>query len=206
MSSSINLAPANYNFNSSDYSSQAGKLGNHGNYGTVCNGTAASGVFVDTPGKYEPSISIMKGGEGYGFTGQFPGKIIGPDSGYLGIDKYATGSPAFARSGNVVAHWKNLTGGRRRRHRTYKQIGCKKMGGRRTRRKHKNKHSKRKHMSKRKRMHSKRMRGGDGPQPYSNIPQSFIQSFSSVLSAKDSGMANPVPMTAESKCAIIPRC
>lgn len=199
---SLNLAPANYNFNSSLYSSNGGKVDNIGDYGTVCNTIAAEGKYVNTPGK-------MIGGDGYGFTDKFPGKIIGPDAGYLGVDKYSTDANAFARPGNVVAHWKNLTGGKRRK---YRQVGCKKRGGRthkhRRSYRHKctHKHSRlcrpkctHKHSRLCRPNHTKKYRGGNG-QPYSNIPISFGQSFDSNLSPYESALASPTPMTPYSRC------
>ena len=197
----LNLAPANYNYNSSLFSSNVGKVDNIGENGTVCNTIAAEGKYVNSPGK-------MIGGDGYGFTDKFPGKIIGPDAGYLGIDKYSAGANTFARSGNVTAHWKNLTGGKRRRH--YRQVGCKKRGGRthrrmrsthKRRRTHRHKHTKRMRST---RTRTRKHRGGNG-QPYSNIPISFGQSFDSKLSAQDSALASPVPMTPYSRCASVPR-
>ena len=212
----LNLAPANYNFNPALYSSNVGKSDNIGAYGTVCNGTAAEGKFVNTPGKLEPSI--QSGGDGYGFTGNFPGKIIGPDAGYLGIDKYSMNGSTFPRAGYVAPLWKNLTGGKRTRR--YAQIGCKKMGGKHRSHRRMRSHSKRSHRHKRshsKRMHSKRMhmrshrrmtrhRGGNGMnQPYSNIPISYGQSLGPEVSAQNSGLANPPPFFPYNRCASVPR-
>ena len=193
----LNLAPANYNYNSSLFSSNVGKVDNIGDNGTVCNTIAAEGKYVNSPGRFEK----MMGGDGYGFTDKFPGKIIGPDAGYLGLDKYSAGANAFARAGNVTAHWKNLTGGKRRR---YRQVGCKKRGGRthRHKRTHRRKHTKRTH--KRSTRTRRKYRGGNG-QPYSNIPQSFGQSFDSKLSPYDSALASPVPMTPYNRCESVSR-
>jgi len=197
----LNLAPANYTDKSFLLSSNVGKVDNIGNNGTVCNTIAAEGKYVNSPGKTEQMI----GGNGYGFTDKFPGKIIGPDAGYLGLDTYE--NSGVPRAGNVVAHWKNLTGGNRRRR--YRQVGCKKRGGRtykRSTRMHKHKRishkrSSHKHKRSHKRMRSTRRkyRGGNG-QPYSNIPLSFGQSFDSKLSPYDSALASPVPMTPYSRC------
>jgi len=201
----LNLAPANYTDKSFLLSSNVGKVDNIGNNGTVCNTIAAEGKFVNSPGKTEQMI----GGNGYGFTDKFPGKIIGPDAGYLGVDTYE--NSGVPRAGNIVAQWKNLTGGNRRRR--YRQVGCKKTGGRRRSHRHnhkcthrRNKHSKHKrssHKRSHKRMRSTRTRrkyrGGNG-QPYSNIPLSFGQSFDSKLSPYDSALASPVPMTPYSRC------
>jgi hypothetical protein len=216
----LNLAPANYTDKSFLLSSNVGKVDNIGNNGTVCNTIAAEGKYVNSPGK----VDQMIGGNGYGFTDKFPGKIIGPDAGYLGVNTYE--NSGVPRAGNVDALWENLTGGKRRR---YRQVGCKKTGGRRrshrhnhkcTHRRNKRKHSskrsskhsskrsskhsskhssKRKHSIKRKHSSRRKYRGGNG-QPYSNIPQSFGQSFDSKLSPYDSALASPVPMTPYSRC------
>ena len=184
----LNLAPANYTDKSFLLSSNVGKVDNIGNNGTVCNTIAAEGKYVNSPGK----VDQMIGGNGYGFTDKFPGKIIGPDAGYLGVNTYE--NSGVPRAGNVDALWENLTGGKRRR---YRQVGCKKTGGRRRSHRHNHKcthrRNKRKHSSRRK------YRGGNG-QPYSNIPQSFGQSFDSKLSPYDSALASPVPMTPYSRC------
>jgi hypothetical protein len=212
----MNLAPVNYSFYPSLYSSNVGQSLGHGQGGTVCNTIAAEGKYVDTVGRLEPSIQGKQtGGDGYGFTGVSPGKIIGPDAGYLGIDKYSTSSMAVARPGNIVGHFK---GGRRkhtykkhthRRHK-FRQIGCRRSHKRSSHKRsshnhrHKRSHKKGTPGGKRSRHRRRSHKGGSG-QPYSNIPISFGQSFDSKLSAYDSALANPVPLTPYSRCDIVPR-
>ena len=203
----LNLAPANFNHDSTLYSSNIGKVGDHGCNGTVCNVTAAEGIFVNTPGK-------IQAGGGYSFTDTFPSKLIGQNPGYSIVDKYSD-NDLVVRPGNVVAHWKNLTGGKRthRRRHSFRQVGCKSKSKRRNH-KHKHtqkcRHSRRKnHINRRKHRNYRmtrrhRHRGGNG-QPYSNIPLSFGQSFDSKLSAYDSALANPTPLTPYNRCESVSR-
>lgn len=219
------LAPANYNFKPDLYSSNVGQSYGHGQGGTVCNTIAAEGKYVDTVGKLEPSIQGKQtGGDGYGFTSVSPGKIIGPDAGYLGIDKYSTSSMAVARPGNIVGHFK---GGRRKHtykkhtHRIHKfrQIGCRRSHKRSSHKRNSHRHKRNSHKRsshRHKRSHRKGTPGGKrsrhrrrshrgGSQPYSNIPISFGQSFDSKLSAQDSALASPVPMTPYNRCETVSR-
>ena len=197
----MNLAPANYNFYPSLYPSNVGQSLGHGQGGTVCNTIAAEGKYVDTVGRLEPSIQgNQTGGDGYGFTGVSPGKIIGPDAGYLGIDKYST--LAVARPGNIVANWK---GGKRKHTHKFRQIGCKRNHRKRTTRHRRSRHKRSHRKGGVRRSHRRSRRRGGSGQPYSNIPISFGQSFDSKLSAYDSALANPVPLTPYSRCDIVPR-
>jgi hypothetical protein len=43
-------------------------------------------------------------------------------------------------------------------------------------------------------------RGGEGPQPYSNTPISFRQTFDTSLSANESMLASPTPLSPVSNC------
>ena len=202
----LNLAPANFNHDSTLYSSNIGKVGDHGCNGTVCNVTAAEGIFVNTPGK-------IQAGGGYSFTDTFPSKLIGQNPGYSIVDKYSDNDLVVRPGNNVVAHWKNLTGGKRthRRRHSFRQVGCK---SKRRNHKHKHtqkcRHSRRKnHINRRKHRNYRmtrrhRHRGGNG-QPYSNIPLSFGQSFDSKLSAYDSALANPTPLTPYNRCESVSR-
>ena len=218
----MNLAPANFNFEPTLYPSTIGGVPPHGCGGTVCNGTAAEGKYVNS--------NCMKGGSGYGFTDISASKITAFPAGYSIIDKYSSDAP-ICRPGNVVANWKSLTGGKRtRRRHTFRQIGCKRRGGKRT---HKHRHSKHcghkrsshkrsshkrthrhsKHCghkrsshkrsshkrSSHKRIRSRRYRGGVGE------PLSYGQTFDTKLSPELSALANPVPMTAYNRCADVSR-
>jgi len=212
----MNLAPANYGgFDASNYSSNVGQSLGHGQGGTVCNGTAAEGNYVKTVGKLEPSI--QSGGDGYGFTGDFPGKIIGPDAGYLGLDKYNNSSTAYARPGNIINTFK---GGKRSVHK-FRQIGCKKSHKRSSHRhkrsshKHKRSHMRsprHKHKSshRHKRSH-KRSSHRKGSKSHRKTHRrryhggTFGQTFNTALSAQDSAFANPLPMSVYDRCAIVPR-
>jgi hypothetical protein len=213
--------PANFTFNPTLYPSTVGGVSGHGCGGTVCNDIAAEGKYVNS--------NCMKGGSGYGFTDISPSKITAFPAGYSVIDKYSNDA-VVARPGNVVAHWKSLTGGKRtRRRHSFRQIGCKRRGGKRThrhskhcghKRTHKHRHSKHcgHKRSSHKHVHSKycghkrsshkrssrRHRGGNG-QPYSNIPLSYGQTFNTILPPTLSAMANPVPMTAYNRCADVSR-
>lgn len=117
---------------------------------------------------------------------------------------------------NFSKKFLGLSGGRRRR-----QIGCRmtSKGGKKylkstNRRKaskhHKgSKHSKaykhrrttRKHRKITRKNRSLRIkRGGEGPQPYSNIPISFSQTFNKQLGTSESMLATPTPLSPISNC------
>jgi len=203
---SSHLAPANFNHNPTLYPSTVRGIPPYGCGGTVCNGTAAEGKFVNS--------NCMKGGSGYGFTDISASKITAFPASYSIIDKYSSDTPV-CRPGNVVANWKSLTGGKRtRRRHSFRQIGCKRRGGKRTHkhrhskhcghkrsshkrtRTHKHRHSKHcGHM----RMRSRRYRGGVGE------PLSYGQTFDTKLSPELSALANPTPMTAYNRCADVSR-
>jgi len=222
----MNLAPANYGgFDASNYSSNVGQSLGHGQGGTVCNGTAAEGNYVKTVGKLEPSI--QSGGDGYGFTGDFPGKIIGPDAGYLGLDKYNNSSTAYARPGNIINTFK---GGKRSVHK-FRQIGCKKSHKRSSHRhkrsshkrishkrsshkriSHKRSSHRHKHKSSHRHKRSSHRKGSKSHTRRHGKTHrrryhggTFGQTFNTALSAQDSAFANPLPMSVYDRCAIVPR-
>ena len=215
----MNLAPANYGgFDASNYSSNVGQSYGHGQGGTVCNGTAAEGNYIKTVGKLEPSI--QSGGDGYGFTGDFPGKIIGPDAGYLGLDKYTNSSTAYARPGVPI---NTLKGGKRGVHK-FRQIGCKKSHKRSRHKRSRHKRSRHNHKRSHKRSSLRHMRSSPSHKRSSHRKGSkshtrrhgkihrrryhggtFGQTFNTALSARDSAFANPLPMSVYDRCAIVPR-
>jgi hypothetical protein len=158
----MSFPEANYEANPTLYSSNVGKVGDIGCYGTVCNVTGAEGKFVDTAGKFEPSIQKQNGGDGYGFDAKTEDIKFGPNAPYPIMDRY-TDDKVVVRPGNVTAKW----GGKRtrkhkmtRKHkhtqRKYNQQGCKKMGGKKS--KHiRSGHMRTKHMRSR-HMRSRHMR------------------------------------------------
>ncbi len=220
----------NYEFNPANYSSNVGKIDGHGCQGTVCNVTAAEGIFVDEKGQ--------SGGDGYSATDEAPGPIMGPAAGYSIIKPYHedrvvrdTEVPASFRGGKRTM--KHKWGGKRVVKRATKKVRKmhkhssihKNTAGHKRSRHHKMKRTRyvrshHKHSTmwkhtggKAKKHHTKRhhiimKRGGSaigGPQPYSNIPITFGQTFDTKLGPNESALANPTPLLPYNTCATIAR-
>jgi hypothetical protein len=185
------------------FSSSDGQVPGVGCSGTKNNALAAAGKFSQNGGYYSFGEPI---GSSFGSSG----------TGMIQVNNH----PTVVRPMNVFPkRFTGLSGG--------KQIGCRmtKKGGKKHRKstnrrkgsKHRrttnkrsgtSKHSgtsKRSGTSKHRRATRKHRslrikRGGDGPQPYSNIPISFSQTFNKTLSAGNSALATPTPLSPVSNC------
>lgn len=185
------------------FSSSDGQVEGVGCSGTTNNALAAAGQFSQNGGYYSFGEPIGTPMDGAGTA-------------MVQINEH----PTIVRPMNDFSNkLSNLSGGRRRR-----QIGCKRGGIKRTNRrkaskrrvsrkyggtrKHRGsrKHGgTRKHRSTRKYGGSRKYRrtmkrGGEGPQPYSNTPISFSQTFDTSLSANESMLASPTPLSPVSNC------
>jgi hypothetical protein len=181
------------------FSSSEGQVEGVGCAGTSNNALAAAGKFSQNGGYYS-------------FGQPIGSPISASGTAMVQVNEH----PTIVRPMNAFPkRFAGLLGGRSRR-----QIGCKmtKKGGkkykkstnRRKASKHRRRsgHSKRSGHSRRTRRHrsSKKhrtfriKRGGDGPQPYSNIPISFSQTFNKTLSADNSALATPTPLSPQSNC------
>jgi hypothetical protein len=177
------------------FSSSEGQVPGVGCSGTKNNALAAAGKFSQNGGYYS-------------FAQPIGSPISGAGTAMIQVNDH----PTVVRPMNVFPkRFSGLLGGRRR-----KQIGCRmtKKGGkkhrkstnrrkaskhRRTTRKHRR--TTRKHRGTTRKHRSLRMkRGGDGPQPYSNMPISFSQTFNKNLTAGNSALATPTPLSPVSNC------
>lgn len=170
------------------FSSSEGQVPGVGCAGTKNNALAAAGKFSQNGGSYgfgEP-IGNSFGSSGYGT---------------LQVNDQAT---TIRPMNNFSKRFTPLLGGRKR-----KQIGCRmtKKGGKKykksTNRRKASKHRRttKKHRGTTRRHRSLKIkRGGDGPQPYSNTPISFGQTFNKTLNAGNSALANPTPLSPVSNC------
>ena len=178
------------------FSSSEGQVPGVGCAGTKNNALAAAGKFSQNGGYYS-------------FAQPIGSPISGAGTAMIQVNEH----PTVVRPMNVFPkRFSGLLGG--------KQIGCKKGGKKhrkstnrrkaskhgRTTRKHSRtsrKHSRttRKHRGTTRKHRSLRMkRGGDGPQPYSNVPISFGQTFNKNLTAGNSALATPTPLSPVSNC------
>ena len=185
------------------FSSSDGQVPGVGCSGTTNNALAAAGQFSQNGGYYS-------------FGEPIGAPIKGAGTAMVQINEH----PTIVRPMNDFSNkLSNLSGGRRRR-----QIGCKRGGIKRTNRRKASKRrgsrkygGTRKHRSTRKHRrtvkHRRSMkhggsrkyrrtmkRGGEGPQPYSNTPISFSQTFDTSLSANESMLASPTPLSPVSNC------
>ena len=182
------------------FSSSEGELPGVGCAGTKNNALAAAGEFSQNGGYYS-------------FGQPIGSPIRASGTGMVQVNDH----PTVVRPMNVFSkRFSGLAGG--------KQIGCKKGGKKhrkstnrrkaskhRSTRKHLGRSTRKhrstsKHRSTRKRSSTNKhrslriKRGGDGPQPYSNTPMSFGQTFNKTLTASTSALATPTPLTAVSNC------
>ena len=193
------------------FSSSEGQVTGVGCAGTTNNALAAAGKFSQNGGYYSFGEPI---GE----------PIRASGSAMLQVNEH----PTVVRPMNVFPkRFSGLSGGKQigcrmtkkggkkykkstNRRKASKRSGSSKRSGF-SKRSGSNKHSKRSGFSK----HSKRSRnhrgtrkhrtfrikrGGDGPQPYSNTPISFSQTFNKTLSAGNSALASPTPLSPVSNC------
>ena len=191
------------------FSSSEGQVPGIGSAGIKNNAmAAAAGKFSQNGGYYSFGQPIGQ----YTNSGSGSGEII--------VNKEAA---TIRPMNNFSKKFSGLSGGRRHRN---KQIGCRmtKKGGKKYRKStNRRKASKRSQASKHKRA-SKRSqaskhkrgskhkrtirqyrslrikRGGAGGQPYSNTPISFSQTFNKHLTANESMLANPTPLSPVSNC------
>ena len=174
------------------FPSSHGQAAGVGCAGTTDNTLAAAGKFSQNGGYYSFGQPI---GNSFGSSGT--GTVIVNDK-----------ETVMRPMNNFSTKLSDLSGGRRSR-----QIGCKKGGKKYTNRRKASKHRKhrgsrkhhstRKHHSARRHRSSRRYRikrGGDGPQPYSNTPISFGQTFNTSLTAGNSALATPTPLSPVSNC------
>ena len=220
----------NYEFNPANYGNNVGAIPGHGCQGTCNSCDAADGKFVDTnkiqsggdgySATDEAPGPIMGPAAGYSIIKPYHQDVTVRD----------TEVPANF-SGSAL-RGSPLLGGKRKRM-TKKSWGGKKKGFKHTKKVHK-KHHKRTRMHKMKRSRyvrthhrhstmwkhtggktkrhhkSKRhmKRGGStigGPQPYSNVPITFGQTFDTKLGPNESALANPTPLLPYSRCETIAR-
>ena len=180
------------------FSSSEGQVPGVGCAGTKNNALAAAGKFSQNGGYYS-------------FGQPIGSPIRASGTAMVQVNEHPT---VVRPMNNFSKKFAGLSGGRRSR-----QIGCRmtKKGGRKStnRRKaskHRN-HSSRKHSSRKHRRTTRKhrrttrkhrslrmKRGGDGPQPYSNTPMSFGQTFNKTLTAGNSALATPTPLSAVSNC------
>ena len=173
------------------FSSSEGQVPGVGCSGTKNNVLAAAGKFSQNGGYYS-------------FAQPIGSPISGAGSAMIQVNEH----PTVVRPMNVFPkRFSGLLGG--------KQIGCKKYRkstNRRKASKHR-KHSSRNHSSRKHRRTTRKhrrttrkhrslrmKRGGDGPQPYSNMPISFSQTFNKGLTAGNSALATPTPLSPVSNC------
>ena len=176
------------------FSSSEGKVSGVGCGGTKNNALAASGNFSQNGGYYSLGEPI---GNSFGSSGH----------GTLQTNEHPT---TMRPMNNFSKKFSGLSGGRRGR-----QIGCRmtKKGGKKHRKiTNRRKASKRRGTTRKYRKTSKRRgttrkyrslrikRGGDGAQPYSNTPISFSQTFNKNLTAGNSALATPTPLSPVSNC------
>ena len=187
------------------FSSSEGQVEGVGCAGTSNNALAAAGKFSQNGGYYS-------------FAQPIGSPISASGTAMVQVNEH----PTIVRPMNVFPkRFSGLLGG--------KQIGCKmtKKGGKKYKKStNRRKASKYRGTSRRMRTssrrsgkrtskrHSKRIRssgskkhrtfrikrGGDGPQPYSNTPISFSQTFNKSLSAGNSALATPTPLSPQSNC------
>ena len=163
------------------FSSSEGQVPGVGCSGTKNNALAAAGKFSQNGGYYS-------------FAQPIGSPISGAGTAMIQVNDH----PTVVRPMNVFPkRFSGLLGGRRR-----KQIGCRmtKKGGKKHR-KSTNRRKASKHRRTTRKHRSLRMkRGGDGPQPYSNVPISFSQTFNKNLTAGNSALATPTPLSPVSNC------
>ena len=176
------------------FSSSEGQVPGVGCAGTKNNALAAGGKFSQNGGYYsfgEP-INNSFGSSGHGTlqVNEHP-TIMRPMNNF---SKKSTGLSGGKQIGCRMTkkkgkkHQKNTNRRKASKHRKV----SKHKNYRRTTRKHRR--TTRKHRSLRIK------RGGDGPQPYSNVPISFSQTFNKNLTADNSALATPTPLSPVSNC------
>ena len=176
------------------FSSSEGQVPGVGCAGTKNNALAAAGKFSQNGGYYSFGEPINNS---FGSSGH----------GTLQVNEHPT---IMRPMNNFSKKFTGLSGG--------KQIGCrmtKKKGKKHQKNTNRRKASKHRKVSKHKnyrrttRKHRRTTRkhrslrikrGGDGPQPYSNVPISFSQTFNKNLTADNSALATPTPLSPVSNC------
>ena len=190
------------------FSSSDGQVPGVGCAGTTNNALAAAGKFSQNGGYYSFGQPI---GNSFGSSG----------TGMIQISEH----PTVVRPMNVFPkRFSGLSGGKQIGCRMTKKGGKKhrKSTNRRKASKHrritkhrcttkhrdtiKHRGGSRKHRGSRRHRGSRKhrsfrvKRGGDGPQPYSNTPISFSQTFNKQLGANESMLATPTPLSPVSNC------
>ena len=191
------------------FSSSDGQVPGVGCAGTKNNAMAAAGKFSQNGGYYsfsEPIGSPISGaGTGMIQVNDHP-TVVRPMnvfpkrfSGLLGGKQI--GCMKHRKSTNRRKASKHRTHRSSRKHSSSrKHRSSRKHSGSRKHRSTRKHRSSRKHSGSRKHRTFRMKRGGEGPQPYSNVPISFSQTFNKQLGASESMLATPTPLSPVSNC------